>query len=86
MDLNAVAAVIEPHLPTRRWITPADHAASLAADLHDGGLLAGGPARSAQPLPVQERAGAVLGCRLDRPVADAIAAALHAAGLLRKEN
>lgn len=92
MDPNMakVAAIIEPHVNhTRihavRGVSRTDVALSLADDLHHGGLLAFGPQRPPQRIPVQERAAAVLQCRLDWGPAERIAADLAKAGLLRVE-
>jgi hypothetical protein len=84
-NMAKVADIIARHLPESRLFDTADRAESIACDLHDGGLLPFGPHRPPQPLPVQERAAAVLQCRLEWGPAERIAVELAEAGLLRAD-
>jgi hypothetical protein len=82
--VTRAAELIEPHIDGKR--RRADRAHDAAQDLADAGLLAGGQTQTASRSPVRDQAAAVLQCRLSWGPAEAIAAELESAGLLRADT
>ena len=86
-DMTPVADIIEPHIDGR--FKRRDRALGAAEDLRDAGLLACSPdhtVKFAPRLPGPEAAVNLLQCRLPWSAAEAIAAELADAGLLRENR
>ncbi|GAB7044944.1 hypothetical protein [Catenuloplanes indicus] len=80
--LADAAVIIEPYISSDFKRQP--RALGAAEDLRNAGLLAGCEPTTRSPLPVEEQAANILGCRLDWPAAVEIAGKLGARGLLRE--